>query len=696
MKRLLFMIAAALLLIVSFPGTVLASAETDSPAPAADEAVFSCVRNNGDSFHSFRSADGTAVLFLPADFDLADLTVRCLAPEKTVSASGCTANSGSGTIRGDFRGKAVTVSFADGSSVLLVAESSTLPSLAITLDGSTLDDVHADKDSRHTVAFSTLYDPKNEDNDLAVHGGEFKGRGNSSWVYYDKKGYQIRFETETSLLGMEPARKWVLLAGASDATLMRTKLALDAAAAFPMLFTPQAEYADLWINGDYRGLYLITEKPEIGKGRLDLTSGHGVLAEFDNAFYSGESDWFTDDYGQHFALKDAQGADPDADFDEFENKVAEFYRALSAKDWAEVSRVIDPESFASMLLVNEFFSNRESATTSFFWYLDGSEGKLSAGPAWDFDTCMADENNPTDYYVFQNKYYKYLVDFDEFEDILQRQYREYGDALKSAAASQDALRLRISSSAAANFMRYNVLGTTDAKKHVFRDTWEENLAVQRDWLAGRAEHFSVGAFCGKRRTSYLETLISSGNRYADLYLRYPGSTSGVTFRVSAGNLPEDEPITCKAERDEFGRWHARIDLLDFCVDGVFTVEAFSAASSSTPLTTRTFEISYAPAMDYTCYGVNYRPVFNPLYYRTHNEDVAAICGDDPRVLFRHFRLYGMAEGRRGSLLFDPAYYMAENADLRSRYGSSNFPAYYLHYIERGRAEGRAGAAEFAN
>ena len=61
MKRLLFMIAAALLLIVSFPGTVLASAETDSPAPAADEAVFSCVRNNGDSFHSFRSADGTAV-----------------------------------------------------------------------------------------------------------------------------------------------------------------------------------------------------------------------------------------------------------------------------------------------------------------------------------------------------------------------------------------------------------------------------------------------------------------------------------------------------------------------------------------------------------------------------------------------------------------------------------------------------------
>ena len=677
----------------SFPAAAAADDDAGLPQTAADTAVFTCTRNNGDVFRSFTNADGTHILFLPADFDVSDLTVTCISDEKMKTVTAGSFNPGTGTIRGDFRGRAAGIIFADGSEASLLAETSALPSMAITLYGSSLDDVHAEQDAKHTVALTTLYDPKNADNDLSVPGGEFKGRGNSSWVYYDKKGYQLKFPEEISVLGMHAAKKWVLLAGASDSTLVRTKLALDAAAVLPFPFTPKAEYADLWVNGDYRGLYLIAEKAEIGPSRVNLTSGHGILAEFDNAFYAGEDDWFEDELEQFFALKEAQGDDPETDFDAFEEKVNALDRALTAQNWTLVSDLIDAESFAASLLVNEYFSNRESATTSFYWYMDGPSGKLCAGPVWDFDTCMAVEDVASAYYVFQNPYYLRLIDFDEFEDVLQRMYAEYGAALKNAAAAQKALQLKVASSANANFMRYDVLGTADAKKHYFLETWEENMDLQYDWLKERAEHFSVGSFCGKRRPVYLETRVSAGNRYLDLYFRNRSSLPGVIFIVDSEKLT-DKPKEYAAEQDEFGRWYARVDLLDFSAAGLYEVTARSSASS-TPLAVRSFNLSYVPAMDYVRYGINYRAVFNPVYYRERYADVAAVCHSDPRVLFRHFMEYGMAEGRRASLLFDVDYYMETYPDLTELYGTSDLSKYYIHYCRSGRAEGRIGAEEFA-
>ena len=130
---------------------------------------------------------------------------------------------------------------------------------------------------------------------------------------------------------------------------------------------------------------------------------------------------------------------------------------------------------------------------------------------------------------------------------------------------------------------------------------------------------------------YLETRISEGNRFADLYFRGKGSFSGIIFRVKAEKLADDEPKEYTAEQDEYGRWYARVDLLDFSADGLYNVEVCSTRSS-TPLTERSFSLSYIPAMDYTRYGINYRAVFNPVYYMERYPDVAAVCHSDPRVL----------------------------------------------------------------
>ncbi|MCR5294197.1 MAG: CotH kinase family protein [Lachnospiraceae bacterium] len=695
MKQIRFLISI-LILFFAAPLNVHAAALPDEDIlaeeeSAADTAVFTCIRKNGDIFHSFIRGDGVHVLFLPADFPGGNLTVSCASSGKMKTSSIGRVNPNAGTISGNLPGRCITISYTDGSKLRLLVQTSSLPSLAVTLDGVTLDEVHLDKSIKHPVALTTLYDPENSKYNLSVTGGEFKGRGNTSWVCYDKKGFQIKFPQDVSLLGMEPAKKWILLGNASDPSLLRNKLAFDAAKAFPFSFSPDNEFADLWINGDYRGLYLISEKIEINRNRLALSSGNGVLVEYDNVFYEDEDLWFADDYGEHFALKDSENENPDEDFAVFEEKIRALDAALKAKDWEAASGNADMESIASMLILNEYYASKESATTSFFWYLDGEKDKLHAGPAWDFDTCMQDDSKPEEIYVFQNKYYKYLLDFDEFEDVLRAVWEQAADVLLSSADSQDALGSCIADSALINYMRFEVLGTSDAKGHTFLPSWEENLSLQREWLVRRAEKFGIGLICSKRRSIYLGARVSDNSRYADLTLRSSRALQKVVFRVSTDTPPSSKTIEYEAELSENGVWEYRVDLMDFTTAGNYHAEAYVNGSVSQPYAKRDFSVQDLPPMNYKYGGINYRSVFNPLYYAENNPDITAGCGRDSRILFRHFLQHGMKEGRRGNLLFDPEYYAASNLDLKETYGSDDFTPYYLHYITTGRKDGRQGA-----
>ena len=47
-----------------------------------------------------------------------------------------------------------------------------------------------------------------------------------------------------------------------------------------MAYTPQATWVDLYLNGEYQGLYQISEKVEVGNGRVEIAdqeAGYGDL-----------------------------------------------------------------------------------------------------------------------------------------------------------------------------------------------------------------------------------------------------------------------------------------------------------------------------------------------------------------------------------------------------------------------------------
>lgn len=662
-----------------------------------ENVMFAVTHNAGGEpigpYYDFEAEGGTRYLFLPGGLS-DELKIQCSGDITHISEGSL--DTGAGTITGSMGAFIATLS--DGRDVPVVIMRSKIPSLEISLSDS-LDDIHSDKDKISTGATAVLIDPSDPGNNFVSAGDcEFKGRGNSSWEVYDKKGYQLRLGEARMVLGMDRAKTWVLLANASDPTLLRNKLVYDITRQMDLAFAPEGEFVDLWVNGDYRGVYLLTEKVQIGQSRLDLTSGHGIIAEFDNAFYNNEI-FFQDYFGNYFALKDS--ADPEGlnDFLIFQEAIDTLDYLLDHKrEWREIEKRIDAESFARMYLVNEYFANCESAVTSFFWYQDGEDDVLHAGPAWDYDTCMRDGvEDPAEYYVYKNTFYNRFLQYTEFQQLITEIYaNECRPLFEGATSDMYALRDRISSSIDMNYIRWDVLGGTDAKGHDSFPSYELNFNDQRTWLRERAENFSPEGSVGEVVPYAFSLSMSEDGRYVDFYL---SSTKRAIAQAEASVWSEaggaGTSVRIRAEREDsetgLSRWHARYDLGTSRYLGTFKVQMLVGGQPCQPSVEGSFFVSSLPedTGSYTFEGIDFSPVFDPVYYAMRYPIVRKQVGYDKERLFAHFISTGIKAGYQGNEAFNVLWYREQNEDLAAIYKDS-YLSYYEHYLIKGMAEGRPG------
>jgi hypothetical protein len=98
---------------------------------------------------------------------------------------------------------------------------------------------------------------------------QIRGRGNSTWNY-PKKPFRLRFTARTELLGMPASRHWVLLANYLDRTLLRNEAAFEFSRLTGLAWTPRSEQVVLELNGEYLGIYQLTEHVRIDSDRVDI------------------------------------------------------------------------------------------------------------------------------------------------------------------------------------------------------------------------------------------------------------------------------------------------------------------------------------------------------------------------------------------------------------------------------------------
>lgn len=219
--------------------------------------------------------------------------------------------------------------------------------------------------------------------------GKIRGRGNSTWEWYDKKPYKIKLDEKSKLVGLEKARNWNLLANYRDVTDLMNAVAFEAARCLGMPYTNHTRFVEIFLNGDYIGLYQLTEKIEVGGNRVDIDKEGGVLISFDlddgPSLSPKATDNFTSSvYGLPVCVKYPE--EPTTEYlDSVKKELAVIEKAIKQHDYAMVDSLVDIPSMIGILQLHEFLYNVEiDAPRSLYAFRDKG-GKLTFGPVWDWD-----------------------------------------------------------------------------------------------------------------------------------------------------------------------------------------------------------------------------------------------------------------------------------------------------------------------
>ncbi len=306
----------------------------------------------------------------------------------------------------------------------LVQTSSELPVLNIYSDADLDDTIYQSKDNK-VDATAKITGAEDSKHNLQESNIELKTRGNTTWGVI-KWAYQIKFDSKVDLFDMGKAKKWILLANYYDGTFVRNKVMFDLGKEIGIPYVVESVFVNLYINGEYRGVYQLTEKVELGSSRVDIDSDYGVLLEMDAtnrpAELAKEIYFQTTTTGKPFVYKeyntDFEDDDPAlvAKIREFtENHIntleAELYSPDA--DWDVIESMIDVDSFIRYYFITEISMEVDATYSSTFFYIDGPGDVLHCGPLWDYDRIMGWDTSYDQ--TFNNDYLKNITDStDEF------------------------------------------------------------------------------------------------------------------------------------------------------------------------------------------------------------------------------------------------------------------------------------------
>lgn len=217
-----------------------------------------------------------------------------------------------------------------------------------------------------------------------------RGRGNSTWLWYPKKSYRIKFEKKQSLMGLPKAKSWVLLAEYRDPTDLMNAYVFELGQLVGLPFTNHNRYVELILNGKSQGLYHLTEQVQQNENRVNIDEYGGYLIELDSDDGPDLSPDATDNFWSSYYRMPVCVKNPDspsaAVLDEVKSSLAILENAIAKGDFSQIENLLDVDSMIKFLIIQELIYNVElDSPRSMFMYKDIGNDKWHMGPLWDFD-----------------------------------------------------------------------------------------------------------------------------------------------------------------------------------------------------------------------------------------------------------------------------------------------------------------------
>lgn len=375
-------------------------------------------------------------------------------------------------------------------------------------------------------------------------------RGSTSRRLFDKVSYG--FETwdsngddiDVTINGLPEEEDWILYGPYSDKTFFRNKLAFDLAREIGE-YSSRGFFAELEVNDEYQGVYILMEKikrdnnrldlanlrPEENEG-VDLTGGYilkidKTAGDTNNEDWSGDAEYtedlgFRSDYGAFwteltyapYGPKQSEETyylyeDPDATDITPQQKtyiqqyVDGFETAIFNDDFSTAyQNYINLNSFVDHFLLNELSGNPDAYRLSTYLHKD-KEGKLNMGPIWDFNIAFGnDGRSSTDQWIYLYNdnypedlwlipfYWEKLTQDETFQKAVKARWNE----LKNSTFSETSLHTKIDGYIAEleagdainrNYERWDVLGDELIFNSFVGETYQDEIDYLKGWISDR-------------------------------------------------------------------------------------------------------------------------------------------------------------------------------------------------------------------
>lgn len=327
--------------------------------------------------------------------------------------------------------------------------------------------------------------------------GKIRGRGHSTWDF-DKKPYKIKFNDKQTPFGFPANRDWVLLADFNDRSLLRTAYMAELSKAARMDFFIHYQHVQLYLNGEYMGVYLLSDHIEKAKERVNIEDD-GYLLKYDGYYYESPLFLVTDEMKRIYTFKypDAdegkmiEGDDNWQFISSFMNDMeSALFLLENDPDNTEYLSYIDPVSFAKWYLVAELMA---VVDVNQYYVLPSKSSTLKEYPIWDAEWSLGlwpseafgwtPDDLLTESRWSGNDYFYYLFHSPRFRDVVVEEWEKMKVQLPTVRSNIQKVANSIVKAQKENYDLWPDAGK--AMCNVTFNTWEEEVEYTNDFFEKR-------------------------------------------------------------------------------------------------------------------------------------------------------------------------------------------------------------------
>ena len=345
-----------------------------------------------------------------------------------------------------------------------------------------------------------------------------KGRGNYSWGFA-KKSFSINLKDGLNLCGLGKSKKWAIVANHYDKSLLRNTVAGHVGQALSHLaWTPSSKPVDVYVNGSYRGSYILIERVTIDDERVNIpelkgskdnvqpniTGGYLLEWDFrkgaDKNVTAGSRGWVgikePEDPGDPEGITDAQVSYINGYLDKTDAALFGSNFKDDANGW---KKYIDLASAVDYYIGMELMKPVDGNMWASVYMYKQRSGKLYFGPLWDFDLAMGSANragnvvSPSSWYLrnplgvsamqSDKTWFNRLNEDPDFRNAVSARWNQvYGSLSQSSFIDSQASL--ISTSASENFKKWSVTEHL-SKYQVVKGSWSKEVSYLKSWMSSR-------------------------------------------------------------------------------------------------------------------------------------------------------------------------------------------------------------------